>query len=90
MNLQVKFSLIFLLVFGVQLGVAGYVCDGFLQSSARDQVIRQARLMMESSLAARTYTEEQIKPLVRRNDPCREIPSSRDRERFLSRCKAGI
>jgi protein-histidine pros-kinase len=63
MNLQVKFSLIFLLVFGVQLGVAGYVCDGFLQS-ARDQVIRQARLMMESSLATRTYTEEQIKPLV--------------------------
>jgi protein-histidine pros-kinase len=69
MNLQVKFSLIFLLVFGVQLGVAGYVCDGFLQSSARDQVIRQARLMMESSLATRTYTDEQIKPLVHRNDP---------------------
>ncbi|HLM79669.1 MAG TPA: hypothetical protein VK302_03460 [Terriglobales bacterium] len=43
MNLQVKFSLIFLLVFGVQLGLAGYVCDGFLQSSAGDQVIRQAR-----------------------------------------------
>ena len=69
MNLQVKFSLIFLLVFGVQLAVAGYVCDGFLQSSARDQVIRQARLMMESSLAARTYTDQQIKPLVDRNDP---------------------
>jgi len=69
MRLQVKFSLIFLLVFAVQLGVAAYVCDGFLQRSARDQVIRQARLMMESSLAARTYTEEQIKPLVNRNDP---------------------
>ena len=70
MNLQVKFSLIFLVVFGVQLAVAGYVCDGFLADrSARDQVIRQARLMMESSLATRTYTEEQIKPLVHRNDP---------------------
>jgi len=68
MNLQAKFSLIFLLVFGVQLGVAGYVCDGFLQRSARDQVISQARLMMESSLAARTYTDQQIKPLVDRND----------------------
>ena len=56
MRLQVKFSLIFLLVFAVQLGVAAYVCDGFLQRSARDQVIRQARLMMESSLAARTNT----------------------------------
>jgi HAMP domain-containing protein len=68
MKLQAKFSLIFLLVFGVQLGVAGYVCDGFLQRNARDQVIRQARLMMESSLAARTYTDQQIKPLVPRND----------------------
>jgi HAMP domain-containing protein len=69
MKLQVKFSLIFLLVFGVQLGIAGYICQGFLQRSARDQVIRQARLMMESSLATRTYTNEQIKPLVDRNDP---------------------
>lgn len=69
MKLQAKFSLIFLLVFGVQLGVAGYICDGFLQRSAREQVIRQARLMMESSLATRTYTNEQIKPLVDRNDP---------------------
>jgi HAMP domain-containing protein len=69
MKLQVKFSLILLLVFGVQLGVAGYICDGFLQKSARDQVLHQARLMMESSLATRTYTNEQIKPLVDRNDP---------------------
>ncbi len=68
MKLQAKFSLIFLLVFGVQLAVAGYVCQGFLQRNARDQVIRQARLMMESSLATRTYTEEQIKPLIHRND----------------------
>jgi protein-histidine pros-kinase len=69
MNLQVKFSLIFVLVFGVQLGIAGYVCNGFLQSNARDQVIRQAQLMLESSVATRTYTEEQINPLVHRNDP---------------------
>ncbi len=68
MNLQAKFSLIFLLVFGVQLTVAGYVCDGYLQSSAREQVIHQARLMMESSLAARTYTDQQIQPLLDRND----------------------
>ncbi len=68
MKLQVKFSLIFLLVFGVQLAVAGYVCDGFLQRSARDQVMRQAQLMMESSQATRTYTIEQVKPLVNPND----------------------
>jgi HAMP domain-containing protein len=69
MKLQVKFSLIFLLGFGIGLGLAGYVCFGFLQKSARDQVASQARLMMESSLATRIYTTEQIKPMVDRNDP---------------------
>lgn len=39
MNLQVKFSLIFLLVFGVQLAVAGYVCDGFLSGVDRGRDI---------------------------------------------------
>jgi HAMP domain-containing protein len=68
MKLQVKFSLIFLLVFGVQLGIVGYVCDMFLQNSARDQVVNQARLMMASSLATRTYTQEQIKPLIHGNN----------------------
>jgi len=60
--------------------------------------------MMESSLAARTYTDQhwvarysngstasQVHTVKDLYDAlCREIPSSRDRERFLSRCKAGI
>ena len=69
MKLQVKFSLIFFLVFGIGLGLAGYICYGFLQKSARAQVVSQARLMMESSLATRIYTNEQIKPMVDPNDP---------------------
>lgn len=69
MKLQVKFSLIFFLVFGIGLGLAGYICYGFLQKSARAQVVSQARLMMESSLATRIYTNEQIKPMVDPTDP---------------------
>src|SRR5579871_4748366 len=64
MKLQLKFSLIFLIVFGLGLGVTGYVCNRFLQGTARQQVLQQARLMMESSMSSRTYTNEQIKPLV--------------------------
>ncbi len=64
MKLQLKFSLIFLIVFGLGLAVTGYVCNGFLQGTAREQVLQQARLMMESSMSSRTYTNEQIKPLV--------------------------
>ena len=65
--------------------MAGDICDGFLQSSAREQVIRQARLTMEASLAARTYTEEQIKPLVHRSDPAfhpRVVPAYAATEHF--------
>jgi len=69
MKLQLKFSLMFLLGFGIGLAVAGDVCFGFLQKSARSQVASQAKLMMESSLAARIYTNEQIKPMVDHNDP---------------------
>jgi HAMP domain-containing protein len=69
MKLQLKFSLMFLLGFGIGLAVAGDVCFGFLQKSARSQVASQAKLMMESSLAARIYTNEQIKPMVDDNDP---------------------
>ncbi len=80
MNLQVKFSLIFLLVFGVQLAVAGYVCDGFLQSSARDRVMFTADCAAGEGHRVKDFYDALG----------REIPSSRDRERFLSRCKAGI
>lgn len=66
MKLLTKFNLIFILVFGSGLAVAGYGSYRFLMQDARDQVVRQAALMMESAGAMRTYTTEQIKPLLER------------------------
>ena len=66
MKLLAKFNLIFILVFGSGLAVAGYGSYRFLMQDARDQVVRQAALMMESAGAMRTYTTEQIKPLLER------------------------
>ncbi len=66
MKLLAKFNLIFILVFGSGLAVAGYGSYRFLMQDARDQVVRQAALMMESAGAMRTYTSEQIKPLLER------------------------
>ena len=64
MSLFVKFNLILILVFGVALVPAGYLSNQLLQTNARTQVIENARIMMQTALATRTYTNKQIKPLL--------------------------
>lgn len=64
MSLFVKFNLILLLVFGVALVPAAYLSNQLLQSNARSQVVQNARIMMQSALATRTYTSQQIVPLL--------------------------
>ena len=64
MKLLAKFSLIFTFVFGLGLAGAGYVFYQMLQQNAREQVLYQAHLMMDSALATRVYTTERIKPLL--------------------------
>jgi HAMP domain-containing protein len=64
MKLLAKFSLVFVLVFGTGGAVAAWLSYRFLQENAREQVIQQARLMMETMRSARNYTTEQIKPLL--------------------------
>ncbi len=43
---------------------AGWIAHALLQESARTQVIENARIMMETALAVRTYTIQQIQPLL--------------------------
>src|ERR1700682_3911425 len=64
MKLLVKFSLVFILVFGLGIAAATWICKDFLESNAKLQVRREAELMMESALAVRAYTTNQIKPLL--------------------------
>ena len=64
MKLLAKFTLVFIIVFGAGLFLAGYASRRFLQQNAEAQVLQQARLMMENMLSARTYTTKQIKPLL--------------------------
>lgn len=76
MNLLTKFSLVFSLVFGTGLGVAGVLFQKQLQDTAREQVLHQAQIMMETALAMRAYTSEQVKPLVStlQGTPAPELP----------------
>lgn len=64
MKLLARFNLIFLVVFGIGLSVAVWLAYMFLQNDARSRVREQARLMMETTLATRSYTATQVQPLI--------------------------
>jgi HAMP domain-containing protein len=64
MKLLAKFNLILGLVLGAGLAIAVAISHNFLQADAREEVVRQARLMMGAMLAARDYTTKEVKPLL--------------------------
>ncbi len=64
MKLIVKINLALLLVFVIGFLAVGYVANGLLQRNARQEVLENARIMMEAALAVRSYTSAQIKPLL--------------------------
>jgi protein-histidine pros-kinase len=67
MRLLLKFNLILIVVFAAGAGAAGYFARSFLQQSAHEQVLQQARLMMGSAGAMRTYTTKQVGPLLQQH-----------------------
>lgn len=64
MSLTAKFNLVLLAVFSLGLAVTAYVSHAILQANARTEVIERAGLMMESALAVRGYTINEIRPLL--------------------------
>jgi len=62
MGLRLKFNLVLVVVFLAGFAAAGFVSRQLLQENARDEVIRDARLMLESASSMRTYTVDQIRP----------------------------
>lgn len=64
MNLILKFNVVFVIVFVAGLTAAGYVSWTLLQQNAREEVVQNARLVMESALSTRAYTSKQVQPLL--------------------------
>lgn len=64
MKLVVKFNLVFIIVFSLGFAAAGYVTYDLLQRNAKEEILQNARLIMESALASRAYTNTQIAPLL--------------------------
>ena len=62
MGLRLKFNLVLIVVFLAGFAAAGFISRQLLQQNARDEVVRNARLMMETAISVRTYTVTQIAP----------------------------
>ena len=62
MGLRLKFNIVLALVFAAGIGVSAWVSHELLQKNAKDEVLRNAGLMMEAALAIRGYTVSQVKP----------------------------
>jgi HAMP domain-containing protein len=64
MKLIWKFNLVLLGIFVLGFLIAGFISYRALQTNAREEILQNARLMMESALSARNYTIAQVKPLL--------------------------
>jgi HAMP domain-containing protein len=63
-KLLAKFNLILILLFGAGSVIIGLVAYTFLMRNARNQVVQQAELMIESARATRQYTADDLAPLL--------------------------
>jgi HAMP domain-containing protein len=64
MRLLIKFNVLLVLVFGLSLAITARVAHNFLRENAREDVIQQARLMIGAAGGMRTYTSQQVGPLL--------------------------
>ncbi len=64
MKLLFKFNLVFLIIFALGLYAAARVSWDLLDTNARSETAEAARLLMDTSLAVRSYTSGQINPLL--------------------------
>lgn len=64
MGLRLKFNLALILVFLLGVTIAGWSSHGLLHRNARAEALRNARLLMETALAVRGYTVQQVRPHI--------------------------
>jgi protein-histidine pros-kinase len=76
MKLLVKFNLLFLLAMLLGLGVSAVVTRNLLQENAKDEVVNNARLLMEKAQAVRGYTSTQITKLLQTQLKYEFLPQS--------------
>jgi uncharacterized protein DUF3365 len=63
-----KFNLLFIPILVLCLGAVGYTARNVILEDARQHVIQNARIMMETALSSRTYTTKQVAPLLQQKN----------------------
>jgi HAMP domain-containing protein len=76
MNLLMRINLALGGAFIVSGVALGYACSRFLEANAQDQLVREAALMMDSAVATRAYTSEEILPLLGESMKSSFLPQS--------------
>src|SRR2546427_10473950 len=61
MGLRLKFNLALFFVFALGFAVSGYLSYNLLHKNAREEVLRNAGVMMEAALSMRQYTVSQAR-----------------------------
>jgi HAMP domain-containing protein len=64
MKLILKFNLAFFVIFLIGLAVSGYASRNLLQRNAEQEVLDTAGLLIHKAEAVRTYTAQQVAPLL--------------------------
>ncbi|KQQ97222.1 DUF3365 domain-containing protein [Massilia sp. Leaf139] len=76
LSIAAKFNIVFLSIFAVGFGAASLVTNHLLQQNAREETLQNARQLMQSALAARSYTAAQIAPLLETQLKYKFLPQS--------------
>ena len=64
MSIRLKFNLAMFLVFALGFAGASFLIEKILLENAKDEVALKARIMMEAARSVRSYTVEEIRPLL--------------------------
>lgn len=75
-SIAAKFNVVFLSIFAVGFGAASAVTNYLLKENAREETLESARVLMQSALAARSYTSAQIVPLLETRLKYEFVPQS--------------
>jgi HAMP domain-containing protein len=64
-SIRLKFNLAMFLVFALGFAGASFLIEKILLENAKDEVALKARIMMEAARSVRSYTVEEIRPLLK-------------------------
>jgi HAMP domain-containing protein len=76
MKLLLKINIVLVIVFCVGLAASYSAADHLLKENARIEIEGNARIMMESAMAVRSYTSHQINPLLKTQMRYQFLPQS--------------